>query len=57
MDPKNRTLIQVKIDDFADADESVRILMGDEVEPRKRWIDNNVAFNEIDDYQVEEGEE
>ncbi len=57
MDPKNRTLIQVKIDDFADADESVRVLMGDDVEPRKRWIDNNVAFNEIDDYQVEENED
>ena len=57
MDPKNRTLIQVKIEDFADADDAVRILMGDEVEPRKRWIDNNVAFNEIDDYQVEGSEE
>ncbi len=56
MDPKNRTLIQVKFEDYADADTAVRVLMGDDVEPRKRWIDNNVSFNEIDDYQIQEGD-
>ena len=57
MDPKTRTLVQVKIEDLADADKTVRILMGDDVEPRKQWIDNNVSFNEIDDYQIQENEE
>jgi len=57
MDPKNRTLVQVKIEDFSDAERSVQTLMGDEVDPRKRWIDNNVSFNEIDDYKVETQEE
>ncbi len=57
MDPKTRTLIQIKVEDFAEADSSVRILMGDDVDPRKRWIDNNVSFNEIDDFEVRKEEE
>ncbi|MCR5564456.1 MAG: DNA topoisomerase IV subunit B [Gammaproteobacteria bacterium] len=56
MDPKNRTLIQVKIEDIADAEQSVSVLMGDDVEPRKQWIDNNVSFAEIDDFKVEGNE-
>ena len=53
MDPQRRTLIQVKIDDMADAESSVSVLMGDDVEPRKQWIDNNVSFAEIDDFKIE----
>ncbi|MCR5741423.1 MAG: DNA topoisomerase IV subunit B [Gammaproteobacteria bacterium] len=53
MDPERRTLIQVRIEDMADAEQSVSTLMGDEVEPRKRWIDNNVSFAEIDDFKIE----
>ena len=38
MDPKNRTLIRVNIDDAEKADEYFSIFMGDEVEPRKNYI-------------------
>ena len=41
MDPNQRNLLQVKIEDFADSDEIFTILMGDEVEPRREFIQNN----------------
>lgn len=44
MDPTTRSLIQVRIDDFLAADKRVSILMGDKVDPRRDWIENNVAF-------------
>ena len=44
MDPETRTLIPVSIDD-ADVDErNVTVLMGDKVEPRREWIEQNVQF-------------
>lgn len=54
MDPTKRTLIQVRIEDLAEADQRISVLMGDKVEPRKEWIDNNVTFeNEDDDFMIE----
>ncbi|MDU0398425.1 DNA topoisomerase IV subunit B [Lactococcus lactis] len=44
MDQKTRTLIQVTIDDAAQAEKRVSVLMGDKVEPRRKWIENNVKF-------------
>jgi len=41
MDPQNRTLLQVKIDDAFGTDEIFTILMGEEVEPRREFIQNN----------------
>ena len=41
MNPENRTLLQVKIDDEVDSDEIFTILMGEEVEPRREFIQNN----------------
>jgi len=41
MDPARRTLLQVKIEDAVDSDEIFTILMGDEVEPRREFIQNN----------------
>jgi topoisomerase-4 subunit B len=54
MNPETRTLIQVKIDDFSDADNRVSVLMGDDVKPRREWIDNNVSFEYEDNFTLEE---
>ena len=52
MDPKTRNLIRVTIDDAAMAERRVSVLMGDAVEPRKDWIDENVDFSLEDDYII-----
>lgn len=44
MNPETRTLIRVKIDDAARADKRVSTLMGDKVEPRRKWIESHVEF-------------
>jgi DNA gyrase subunit B len=41
MDPANRNLLQVKIEDVLDTDEIFTVLMGEEVEPRREFIQNN----------------
>ena len=41
MNPENRTLIQVTMDDAMKADETISLLMGDEVEPRRNFIVDN----------------
>ena len=48
MDPKNRTLIRVNIDDAEVADQYFSIMMGEEVEPRKNFIIENAKFAELD---------
>lgn len=52
MDPKTRTLIQVKIEDVGEAEKRVSVLMGDQVAPRREWIEHNVEFIDDDDYQI-----
>ncbi|MCQ6276345.1 DNA topoisomerase IV subunit B [Bacillus sp. V3B] len=44
MNPETRTLIRVRIDDIARAERRVTTLMGDKVEPRRKWIESNVKF-------------
>lgn len=44
MNPESRTLIQVRIEDQAYAERRVTTLMGDKVEPRRKWIESHVAF-------------
>ncbi len=41
MDPKVRTLLQVKIEDLMDTDQVFSVLMGDDVEPRRKFIEEN----------------
>ncbi|WP_077299895.1 DNA topoisomerase IV subunit B [Virgibacillus pantothenticus] len=48
MNPESRTLIRVTIDDLARAERRVTTLMGDKVEPRRKWIEGNVEFG-LDD--------
>ncbi|TLG72958.1 DNA topoisomerase IV subunit B [Culicoidibacter larvae] len=52
MNPETRVLIQVGIDDATDADKNVSILMGDKVEPRRDWIENNVDFTIDDNFEI-----
>ena len=52
MDPLKRSLIKVKITDVALAEKRVSILMGDKVEPRKEWIEENVDFTLEDNYEM-----
>lgn len=44
MNPESRQLIQVQVDDFYRADRRVNVLMGDKVDVRREWIEQNVAF-------------
>ena len=52
MNPGTRSLIRVTIEDALLAEKRVSVLMGDKVEPRKNWIDENVEFSLEDDYQI-----
>lgn len=52
MDPERRSLFRVKITDVALAEKRVSVLMGDKVEPRKEWIEENVDFTLEDNYEM-----
>ena len=52
MKPGSRTLIRVNIEDAQLAEKRVSILMGDDVPPRKEWIEENVEFSMEDDYKI-----
>ena len=54
MNPETRILVRVNIEDFSEADERVSVLMGDDVGPRREWIDNNVVFENDDNFTLEE---
>ena len=51
MNPDTRSLVKINITDVALAEKRVSILMGDKVEPRKEWIEENVDFTLQDDYR------
>ncbi|MGI6200834.1 MAG: DNA gyrase/topoisomerase IV subunit B [Christensenellales bacterium] len=51
MNPANRSLIQVNLEDAAEADRIVTILMGDKVEPRRNYINEYANFNKVDSFQ------
>jgi topoisomerase IV subunit B len=56
MNPETRTLIRVEIDDDARAERRITTLMGDKVEPRRRWIESNVNFGLDEDSNILENE-
>ena len=51
MDPHNRHLIRVTLNDASLAEKRISVLMGDKVEPRKEWINENVNFSLEDDFR------
>ena len=51
MNPETRSLIKVTIEDAALAEKRVSVLMGDKVEPRKEWIEENVDFTLEDGFR------
>ena len=51
MDPANRRLLRVNLTDAAIAEKRIHLLMGDQVEPRKEWINENVDFTLEDDFR------
>ena len=52
MNPETRSLIKVNITDAALAEKRVSVLMGDVVEPRKEWINENVEFTLDEGYEI-----
>ncbi|MGI2326668.1 DNA topoisomerase IV subunit B [Planococcus sp. YIM B11945] len=56
MNPETRTLIRVTIEDGARAERRITTLMGDKVEPRRKWIEKNVDFGLEDDSNILENE-
>ena len=53
MNPDTRSLVKVNIIDGALAEKRVSVLMGDNVEPRKEWINENVEFSLEDNFKIQ----
>ena len=56
MNPETRTLIRVTVEDGAKAERRITTLMGDKVEPRRRWIEDNVDFGQLEDENILDNE-
>ena len=56
MNPETRTLIRVTIEDGAKSERRITTLMGDKVEPRRRWIEENVDFGMQEEHNILDNE-
>ena len=50
MDPKRRQLLKVTIEDALVAEQRLNILMGNDAQLRRNWIEENINFNEVDSF-------
>lgn len=50
MDPRRRQLLKVTIEDAILAEQRVNVLMGNDVQARRSWIEENINFNEVDSF-------
>lgn len=52
MDPSQRMLIKINIDDLVGSEKEITTLMGEDVVIRRRWIEENIEFQNIDTFDV-----
>ena len=51
MDPDKRVLVQVTLEDVAEAEKMINTLMGDNIEARKKYIIDNANFNKVSNFE------
>jgi len=56
MNPETRTLIRVTVEDTEKAEKRISVLMGNKVDPRRRWIEDNVEFTLGEDGSILESQ-
>lgn len=56
MNPETRTLIRVTVEDGGKAERRITTLMGDKVAPRRRWIEENVDFGQLEEHNILDNE-
>ena len=52
MNPATRTLILVNMEDKISAEQNISLLMSDDVDPRREWIDENISFDFEDNFDL-----
>ena len=51
MDPDKRVLVQVTLEDVAEAEKMINTLMGDDIDARKKYIIENANFNKVSNFE------